>query len=147
MTDIVTNIELARIAKGVHEMSLEPPPDAPDTPLRTCSCGGLTIASDADQAQVFKAFMDHVQAVGKQARIDRAALFADCVYLRPDNFDGIRAQQVRTWCAAGNSWRAIAELADDTWNFDTNGNQLFGRELCRVGAALLGEDPESEPWN
>lgn len=104
----MTDTELARIAKGGHELTLEAPEDAPDTLLRTCSCGGLAIPPDATETEIIRSFMEHIQAAGKKIRIERAAAFADCVYLRPDNFDVVRAQQVRTWRGDGSSWRAIA---------------------------------------
>jgi hypothetical protein len=61
-----------------------------------------------------------------------------------------RAAQVREWRAADDgTWRAVASLAVDAWGGDAaaRGNQLFGEELCREAALMLGEDPHDDPWN
>ncbi|MCW2141122.1 hypothetical protein [Actinoplanes cyaneus] len=58
------------------------------------------------------------------------------------------ARQVRRWRVEEEcSWRVIAALADQTWATDTRGNQLFGEDLCRESALVLGEDPNDDAWN
>lgn len=57
------------------------------------------------------------------------------------------ARQVRTWRADDYTWRAIARSADETWGTSSRGNQLFGEDLCRESARLLGENPDADPWN
>jgi hypothetical protein len=58
------------------------------------------------------------------------------------------AREVRRWrVEEDHTWRSVAACADETWGTDTNGNQIFGRALCSASARLLGEDPDSEPWN
>ena len=57
------------------------------------------------------------------------------------------ARQVRQWRAEDCSYRVIAALADQTWGTDSDGNQLFGIDLCLESAAMFGEDPNAEPWN
>lgn len=58
------------------------------------------------------------------------------------------ARQVKQWRVEEDStWRVVAALADERWGTETQGNQLFGEDLCRESALLLGEDPNSEPWS
>ncbi|MEH1165165.1 hypothetical protein V6V47_07240 [Micromonospora sp. CPCC 205539] len=58
------------------------------------------------------------------------------------------ARQVRQWRVEEEySYRGVATLADETWGTDSGGNQLFGIGLCAESAALLGENPNAEPWN
>ena len=58
------------------------------------------------------------------------------------------ARQVRAWRVDDDfTWRGVASLADETWGTTTDGNQLFGMDLCVASARMLNEDPESEPWN
>lgn len=59
-----------------------------------------------------------------------------------------RAKQVRSWRVEDEmSWRAVAQAATDAWGSDYGSNQLFGEELCRAAAVMLGDDPSSEAWN
>ena len=58
------------------------------------------------------------------------------------------ARRVRMWRVdQDETWRSIASLADAEWGTQFGTNQLFGRDLCRVSAEVLGEDPDDEPWN
>jgi hypothetical protein len=57
------------------------------------------------------------------------------------------ARQVRLWRAGDYSYRAIAGSADETWGTDSQGNQLFGIDLCLASARMLGENPNADPWN
>ncbi|GIH21592.1 hypothetical protein Raf01_97640 [Rugosimonospora africana] len=58
------------------------------------------------------------------------------------------ARQVRRWRVEEEcSWRVVAARADATWGTDTHGNQLFGEDLCRESARMLGENPNDEAWN
>ncbi|WP_037601147.1 hypothetical protein [Streptacidiphilus rugosus] len=58
------------------------------------------------------------------------------------------ALQIRTWRVDEEySWRAVAQAASELWGSDFGSNQLYGQDLCAVAAALLGEDPDREPWN
>jgi len=58
------------------------------------------------------------------------------------------AAQIRTWrCDENYSWRAVAQAVSDRWGSEWGSNQLFGEDLCRAAAKLLGENPCREPWN
>lgn len=51
------------------------------------------------------------------------------------------AHIVRTWrVEMEGTWRAVAHAADEAWDAGSAGNQLFGRDLCKASAQLLGED-------
>jgi hypothetical protein len=59
-----------------------------------------------------------------------------------------RARQVRQWRIVPEcTWREVAALADEAWGTEWDGNQLYGHDLCRASAQLLGENPDAEPWN
>jgi hypothetical protein len=47
----------------------------------------------------------------------------------------------------GRTWRGVAAECSRAWETDWDGNQIVGMFLCEVAATLLGEDPETEPWN
>jgi predicted RNA-binding protein with PIN domain len=53
------------------------------------------------------------------------------------------ARHIRDLRVAGATWREIALDTSDR----LGQNQIFGRDLCRVSARLLGEEPEEAPWN
>jgi hypothetical protein len=58
------------------------------------------------------------------------------------------ARQIRAWRADDEyTYRAIAARADETWGSHSNGNQLFGRDLCIASAEILGENHTTDPWN
>ena len=45
------------------------------------------------------------------------------------------------------TWRGVAGECSTAWATDWDENQIVGMFLCEVAAELLGEDPETEPWN
>ena len=49
-----------------------------------------------------------------------------------------------------SSWRAVAGAIHKEWGADAmwepETNQLAGMALCEAAAAMLGEDPERQPW-
>lgn len=60
-----------------------------------------------------------------------------------------QAKAVRARRAEHYTWRAIAcwahaEFGGKWW---PESNQLVGQDICRHAAGMLGEDPESAPWN
>ncbi|MGV9453722.1 hypothetical protein [Streptomyces sp. NPDC003635] len=58
------------------------------------------------------------------------------------------ALQIRNWRVDEDySWRAVAQAATDLWGSAYGSNQLYGEDLCRVAARVLGEDPYRKPWN
>lgn len=68
-------------------------------------------------------------------------------YLTPD-----RASHVRDWrCGLEPcTWRRVAELAYEKWDHPdwlVNGHPAYGKALCRLSAAILGEDPNGEAWH
>lgn len=72
----------------------------------------------------------------------------DFVFIEPAELTARQAAQVRTWRVDREfSWRAVAEAAAHEWGWASGGNQLFGEELCRAAANVLGQDPRSTPWS
>lgn len=68
-------------------------------------------------------------------------------YLTPE-----MATHVRDWrCGLEPcTWRRVAELAYEKWDrpeWLVNGHPAYGEALCRLSAAILGEDPNGEEWN
>ncbi|GGQ91988.1 hypothetical protein [Kitasatospora griseola] len=58
------------------------------------------------------------------------------------------AAQIRAWrCDEDYSRRTVAQAATDLWGSDWGSNQLYGEDLCRAAAKLLGENVDREPWN
>ena len=60
-----------------------------------------------------------------------------------------QAKAVRARRAEHYTWRAVAlwahaEFGGKWW---PESNQLVGQDICRHAAGVLGEDPESAPWN
>lgn len=50
------------------------------------------------------------------------------------------------------TWRGVAEdfydaHPNELYGLDLRGNQGVGMDLCEAAATILGEDPESAPWN
>lgn len=66
-----------------------------------------------------------------------------------DSMTREQAEQIRIWRTSDQlmTWRGVAAAATATWADRQDTNQLLGRELCRKAAAILGEEPEAEPWN
>ncbi len=67
-----------------------------------------------------------------------------------ENVTVIQAELIRLWRAdEGYSWRSVAAAAHREFGGDwqPDSNQLWGQELCRAAANILGEDPEEAPWN
>jgi hypothetical protein len=61
-----------------------------------------------------------------------------------------RAQQIREWrVSQGLTWRGVGAESQARWGTDTGrgDTQSLGATLCHVAAELLGEDPDTEPWN
>lgn len=63
-----------------------------------------------------------------------------------------KAAQVRNWrCGIEScSWRKVADLAYEKWDHPdwmVESHQAYGEALCRLSAALLGEDPNSWDLN
>lgn len=78
----------------------------------------------------------------------RSVVASPYIFFDPSYVSAERAKQVRCWRVKHEmTWRAVAQAATDAWGSDYGSNLLFGEELCRVAAVLLGEDPSSEPWN
>jgi hypothetical protein len=45
------------------------------------------------------------------------------------------------------SWRGVAAAVSEAHCDEKSDNQIAGRELCVIAAALLGENPNADPWN
>lgn len=63
-----------------------------------------------------------------------------------------RAKAIRLLrCEHGYTWRALAAKSSEDWGSDATwnppSNQIAGMVLCELAASLLGEDPNSAPWN
>lgn len=70
------------------------------------------------------------------------------VFFDPAELTALQAARVRTWRVDQEfSWRMVAEAAANEWGWGSFGNQIFGEELCRAAAQVLGQDPRSAPWN
>lgn len=66
----------------------------------------------------------------------------------PSYVSAERAAQVRSWRVKHEmTWCAVAQAATDAWGSDYGSRQLFGEELCRAAAVMLGENPSSKLWN
>jgi len=62
------------------------------------------------------------------------------------------ASHVRDWrCGLEPcTWRRVSELAYEKWdqpNWVVQGHPAYGEALCKLSAAILGEDPNGEAWN
>jgi hypothetical protein len=78
----------------------------------------------------------------------RSVVASPYIFFDPSYVSAERAEQVRCWRVNHEmTWRAVAQAATDAWGSDYGSNQLFGEELCRLAAVMLGQDPSSEPWN
>lgn len=66
-------------------------------------------------------------------------------------FTGLKPEQAayvrRLRVDEGRSWRGVAWACAQAWGGDWEHNQLAGMALCERAAAMLGEDPNAEPWN
>jgi hypothetical protein len=47
----------------------------------------------------------------------------------------------------GMTWRSVADECAFAWDGDWDADQATGREICECAAALLGDDPNKDPWN
>ncbi|MFI6984283.1 hypothetical protein ACIBSV_37630 [Embleya sp. NPDC050154] len=58
------------------------------------------------------------------------------------------AAQIRTWRVDEEyTYRAVAQAATDLWGSTWGSNQIYGTDLCITAAQMLGEDPNTDPWN
>ncbi|WP_155372477.1 hypothetical protein [Catellatospora vulcania] len=59
-----------------------------------------------------------------------------------------QARQIRRWRVDEEaSWRGVAQAATELWGSEFGDNQLYGEDLCRAAALILGEDARREPWD
>jgi hypothetical protein len=68
--------------------------------------------------------------------------------VEPNEITREKALQIRRWRVDDEmTWRSVAQAASDLWGSRYGSNQLYGMDLCRVAAYVLGEDPDRDPWN
>ena len=61
-----------------------------------------------------------------------------------------RAQEVRRLRVdQASTWRRVGEDCKKRWGVvvGEEDEQSLGATICHVAAEVLGEDPDSEPWN
>lgn len=58
------------------------------------------------------------------------------------------ALKIREWREKG-TWRWVSEKAAKYWPGEgyISGNQIEGMMLCSKAAKILGENPQTKPWN
>jgi hypothetical protein len=64
--------------------------------------------------------------------------------------DEARAREVRALRVDDRgTWRYVGEECRARWSAEVGSGdaQSLGATLCHVAAELLGEDPDTEPWN